>query len=133
TSHQVLMSQVPEGQREIVQAIVTETERLRRERAYGDARAEVQRLLEVWRKIDRALRRQGLRDDVRATIDERGLVVSLVSEHVVFAPNVAELTARGRRVVDILAPVLAELSEPVELDGHTNQEKVKPKYFATDW
>lgn len=133
TSHQVIMAQVPEGQRDMVQQVVEESERLRRERAYGDAKVEVERLIDVWRKIDRALRAQGLRDDVRATIDERGLVVSLVSEHVVFEPNVAELTSRGRRVVDTLAPVLAALTEPVELDGHTNQEKVKPKYFATDW
>lgn len=133
TSHQVIMAQVPESQRPMVQQVVEETERLRRERAYGDARAEVERLIAVWRRIDRALRAQGLRDDVRATIDERGLVVSLVSEHVVFEPDVAELTSRGRRVVDTLAPVLAALTEPVELDGHTNQEKVKPKYFATDW
>lgn len=133
TSHQVILSQVPEGQRAMVQQVVEQTERLRRERAYGDAKVEVQRLIGVWRKIDQALRKQGLRDDVRATIDERGLVVSLVSEHVVFEPDVAELTARGRRVVDTLAPVLATLAEPVELDGHTNQEKVQPKYFATDW
>lgn len=133
TSHQVILAQVPEGQRAMVQQFVEESERLRRERAYGDAKVEVERLIEVWRKIDRALRAQGLRDDVRATIDERGLVVSLVSEHVVFEPNVAELTSRGRRVVDTLAPVLAALTEPVELDGHTNQEKVKPKYFPTDW
>ncbi len=133
TTNKLVMAQVPEEQREMVQQVVAETERLRRERAYGDAKVEVQRLIEVWQKMDRALRARGLRDDVRATIDERGLVVSLVSEHVVFEPNVAELTSRGRRVVDTLAPVLAALAEPVELDGHTNQEKVKPKYFATDW
>lgn len=133
TTHQVLLAQVPEGQRELVDQIVAESERLRRDRQYGDASSEVDRLLKVWSRIDRALRREGLRDDVLATIDERGLVVSLVSQHVVFEPNVAELTDRGRRVVDVLAPVLQSLTEPIELDGHTNQEKVKPKFFPTDW
>ena len=132
-SYQMLLAQVPESQRETVTKILQESDRLRNERAAGEATLEVDRLLKVWARIDKALRRQGLRDDVRATIDDRGLVVSLVSEHVVFEPNVAELTARGRRVVDTLAPVLAELTEPVELDGHTNQEKVKPKYYPTDW
>jgi chemotaxis protein MotB len=133
TTNKVIMAQVPEGQREMVQQIVDETERLRRGRQYGEARQEVERLLEVWKRIDRQLRRNGLREDVRATIDERGLVVSLVSQHVVFLPDVAELTARGRRVVDTLAPVVKGLTEPVELDGHTNQEKVKPRFFPTDW
>ncbi|WP_435768379.1 OmpA/MotB family protein [Nocardioides sp. SYSU DS0651] len=133
TTNKVILQEVPEGQRQVVEQIVAETERLRRDRQYGEAEEEVERLLRVWKRIDRQLREQGLRDDVRATIDERGLVVSLVSQHVVFLPDVAELTARGRRVVDTLAPVLQDLTEPVELDGHTNQEKVKPKYFPTDW
>ncbi|WP_436698109.1 flagellar motor protein MotB [Nocardioides sp. BYT-33-1] len=132
-SYAMLLAQVPEAQRETVARIVEESERLRRQRAYGDARAEADRLLEVWRQIDRALRDQGLRDDVRASIDDRGLVVSLVSQHVVFEPDVAELTARGRSVVDTIAPVLAVLTEPIELDGHTNQEPVQPRYYPSDW
>ncbi|QSR25023.1 flagellar motor protein MotB [Nocardioides aromaticivorans] len=132
-SYEMLLAQVPESQRETMTKVLQESDRLRNERASGEAKVEVDRLLKVWGRIDKALRKQGLRDDVRATIDDRGLVVSLVSEHVVFEPNVAELTERGRRVVDTLAPVLAELTEPVELDGHTNQEKVKPKYYPTDW
>ncbi|GAA1540867.1 flagellar motor protein MotB [Nocardioides humi] len=132
-SYQMLLAQVPEAQRETVTKVLEESDRLRNERAHGEARAEVDRLLEVWKRIDRALREQGLRDDVRATIDERGLVVSLVSQHVVFEPDIAELTDRGRRVVDTIAPVLTELSEPIELDGHTNQEPVRPKYYPSDW
>ena len=132
-SYQMLMSQLPKEQQATVIKLVDESNQLRIQRAYGDAQAEVERLLATWRKVDRALRKQGLRDDVRATVDERGLVISLVSRHVVFEADVAVLTQRGRRVVDTLAPVLAELSEPIELDGHTNQEPVKPKYFPTDW
>ncbi len=132
-SYEMLLAQVPEAQRDTVTKILQESDRLKNERAYGDARVEVDRLLKVWRKIDRALRSKGLRDDVRATIDDRGLVVSLVSQHVVFEPDVAVLTARGQQVVDTMAPVLRALTEPIELDGHTNQEKVKPRYYPTDW
>ncbi|MCR1786359.1 flagellar motor protein MotB [Nocardioides carbamazepini] len=132
-SYAMLLAQVPEAQRETVAKILDESERLRKDRAYGDARTEADRLLKVWRQIDEALRGQGLRDDVRATIDDRGLVVSLVSQHVVFEPDIAELTDRGRRVVDTIAPVLAALPEPIELDGHTNQEPVKPRYYPSDW
>ncbi|HWJ66552.1 MAG TPA: flagellar motor protein MotB [Nocardioides sp.] len=137
TTHQLILAQVPEDQRDVVarvlDQVVAESDRRRTERQYGEARVEVERLLDVWRRIDRALRAEGLRDDVRATVDERGLVVSLVSQHVVFEPDVAELTPRGRRVVDTITPVLQALSEPIEIDGHTNQEKVRPKYFPTDW
>ncbi len=132
-SYEMLLAQVPESQRAQITKIVQESDRLRNERRHGEAKVEAERLLQVWRKIDRALRRAGLRDDVRATIDDRGLVVSLVSQHVVFDPNVAVLTDRGRRVVDTITPVLQQLSEPIEIDGHTNQEPVKPKFYPTDW
>lgn len=100
---------------------------------YAQAAAEVHRLDELRRRIDRALQRHGLREDVRMRIDSRGLTISLVSRHIVFAPNVAELATRGRRVLDVLAPVLRDVPDKLDIDGHTNQVKVKPKYYATDW
>ena len=85
------------------------------------------------RRIESALRRHGLAGDVQPTIDDRGLVVSLVSRHVVFDADVADLSPRGQRVVDVLAPVLRDVPDDLRIDGHTNQVEVKPKYYATDW
>ena len=103
------------------------------QRRYAEAVAEAKELDDLAREIMRALRRRGLLGDVRPTIDERGLVLSLVSRHVVFRANIADLSPRGRKVVDTLAPVLRRLEEPLEVAGHTNQVPVKPKYYATDW
>jgi chemotaxis protein MotB len=103
------------------------------QRQYADAKAQVNDLVQVWHRMQSALAKKGLADDVRAKIDERGLVVSLVSKHVVFEPNVATLTTRGEQILDTIAPVLTTLTEPIEVDGHTNQVKVKPKYYPTDW
>lgn len=97
------------------------------------AREVFSKLEAIQKKLEAALARRGLSDDVRTAIDERGLVVSLVSKHVVFRPDVANLSPRGRRVVDTLAPVLRDLREHLRIDGHTNQVKVRPRYFATDW
>lgn len=103
------------------------------QRAYADAAVEAKRLDGVQQQLMAALRKKGLSSDVQTTIDSRGLVVSLVSRHVVFDADSAVLTARGQEVVDTLAPVLRGLDAPLEIDGHTNQEPVKPKYFASDW
>lgn len=116
-----------------VEAATAEQERLRLQRRYAEARAEVDRLREVQRRIDRVLREKGLRKDVETRIDERGLAISLVSRHVVFDNDVATLTRRGRQVVDTLAPVLRDLPDPLQIDGHTNQVPVTPKYYETDW
>jgi chemotaxis protein MotB len=100
---------------------------------YAEAASEVDRLEALRRRIDQALQKHGLRDDVRMRIDSRGLTVSLVSKHIVFAPNVADLTDRGRRVLDVLAPILNDIPDRLDIDGHTNQVRVKPKYYASDW
>jgi chemotaxis protein MotB len=101
--------------------------------AYAEARAEVDKLEAIRREIRRALAARGYAHDVAMKIDQRGLRISLVSRHIVFRANVADLTARGYRVLDVLAPVLRELPNQLEIDGHTNQVKVKPKYYPTDW
>lgn len=129
----MMMEDLPASTRAVVAKAITKSDQLRNQRKYGEAKAELQRLLKAWQRADKALRANGLRSDVRMSVDERGLVLSLVSQHVVFEPNVADLTARGEHVVDVLAPVLAGLTDDIEIDGHTNQEKVKPKYYPTDW
>ncbi len=101
--------------------------------AYDEARAELIRLENLRKLIHRALAAKGFAGDVKLTVDARGLRISLVSRHIVFAANMADLSERGQRLLDVLAPVLRTLDNQIEVDGHTNQVKVKPKYFPTDW
>lgn len=133
TSQDLSLNDLSPAQQVAVDNEVQRQQAQHADRVYSEAKTEVASLLKIWEQMKQALHRQGLEDDVQATIDQRGLVVSLVSRHVVFQPNLATLTARGTRIVDTLAPVLAQLPEPIEIDGHTNQVKVKPKYYATDW
>ncbi|WP_243056466.1 flagellar motor protein MotB [Nocardioides sp. SR21] len=112
---------------------VTSDAETERQRQLAAARAEASNLKAVEVKLLGALKAKGLQDDVRTIIDERGLVVSLVSRHVVFQPDIASLSARGQQVVDTLAPVLADIPNALRLDGHTNQEPVRPRLYATDW
>lgn len=100
---------------------------------YAEASEEVRRLTELRRQIRAVLKAHGLEHDVAMNIDERGLRISLVSRHIVFAANLADLTPRGKLVLDVLAPILRDLPNQIDIDGHTNQIKVKPKYYPTDW
>ena len=101
--------------------------------AAGTARRELARLEAIREDAEQLLREQGLGQDVKMSIDDRGLVISLVSRHVVFENDVADLSPRGERVVDALAPVLRQLPDDLRVDGHTNQVQVSPRYYATDW
>ncbi len=97
------------------------------------ARHEVDHLRRIQRRIEKVLASKGLLHDVSIAIDERGLAISMVSRHIVFAANRADLTPRGRLVLEVLSPIIRGLPNRVEVDGHTNQVKVKPKYYPTDW
>ena len=101
--------------------------------AANEAARETNRLEAIQKHVEEVLRRHGLSQDVRMNIDDRGLVISLVSRHVVFQADVAELSPRGQQVVDVLAPVLRSIPDDLRIDGHTNQVQVHPKYYATDW
>ena len=101
--------------------------------AYAEAAAEVARLEKLRERIRKALAQKGLARDVLMQIDRTGLRISMVSRHIVFRANIADLSPRGRLVLDALVPVLREVDNAIDIDGHTNQVKVKPKYYPTDW
>ena len=78
--------------------------------------------------------KQGLRDDVQTThrrarpgrqpgLQARGLP----------SADLAELSPRGQRVVDTLAPVLAGLTDQLGSTATPTRSAVKPKYYPTDW
>ncbi|WP_370250549.1 flagellar motor protein MotB [Nocardioides sp.] len=117
----------------LVQAALEKTKALEAGRREGDAKAELNRLETVRKKLEAALKSAGLESDLRTSYDGRGLVLSLVSKHVVFENDLATLTPRGLAIVDRIGAVLATIPDPVEVDGHTNQVPVKPKYYPTDW
>ncbi|MBZ5737821.1 flagellar motor protein MotB [Nocardioides mangrovi] len=122
----------PEQQTLVTKALDQEKARAQ-QASYDAASKEATKLKDAQQALMGALSKAGLADDVSTTIDDRGLVVSLVSRHVVFQPNMADLSPRGEEVVDTLAPVLRSLGNDLQINGHTNQAAGPPKYYATDW
>jgi chemotaxis protein MotB len=107
-----------------------------REEASKNAEAathEVENLKEIEKKIADALARAKLLDQVKFTIDERGLVVTVVTNEVVFAGNRADLQAGGRQILDAIAPTLAKLPNDIEVDGNTNQLKATTTFYPSGW
>jgi chemotaxis protein MotB len=126
------VKETPEIQELKVEA-AAQAMRSRNAMEYAEAAAEADRLAALENRVQKALEAAGLEDDVRTKLDGRGLTVSLVSKHVVFEANLAELTPRGRRIVDTLAPILAGIDDKLQIEGHTNQAPGKPKYYDSDW
>ncbi len=103
------------------------------ERARAAVEREVHSLEETRRRIIRELEKKKLAGSVRFRYDERGLVVSVVTDKVLFAPNRAELSTTGRRVLRTIGPVLRGMGNELLVEGHTDTTKAGPKYYATEW
>jgi chemotaxis protein MotB len=72
-------------------------------------------------------------DSVRFSIDERGLVVTIVTNQVVFLGDSATLLDGGKRVLDFVGPAVAELPNKIQVDGHTNQLQTRTQNYPSGW
>ncbi len=66
------------------------------------------------------LRAAGLLRRVRFEVGPRGLVVAVATDQVLFETGSAQVSPLGRRIVAALAPTLRELSNPLLVEGHTD-------------
>lgn len=65
--------------------------------------------------------------------EERGLVVTLLVDDVIFAPHSATLQSGGADAIRALLPALQDSGTQLIIEGHTNTANVQPINFASDW
>jgi chemotaxis protein MotB len=112
-------SQLPEIRPEPVAAhIPSPAEPEAVEEESPDDRAQLEK---VRKQIKGALEANGLRADVADfRHDERGLVVSIASDDILFALGSTEINPVGRKVIGTIAKVLADKPNRVLVEGHTD-------------
>ncbi|MEU4687253.1 flagellar motor protein MotB [Actinoplanes sp. NPDC023714] len=107
-----------------------------RKKAYANAQKaakEAEDLKKIENRISDALAKDKLLGNAKFTIDSRGLVVTIVTNEVIFAGNRADLQTGGRKILGAIAPILSKLPNKIEVDGHTNQLKAKTTYYPSGW
>ena len=112
-------------------AIEADTEK--QEKVSAEAEAEAENLRALKDALDAALASAGLQDSVRYQLNERGLIVSIITDKVLFPADRADLSDRGREVLDTMAPVLNAIPNYLAIEGHTNQAPSRPKFYASEW
>jgi chemotaxis protein MotB len=117
----------------VSEAAVEAAEKRRLDAERAAVQREVRDLEETRKRLEEALRKRNLQGAARFRIDERGLVVSIVTDKVVFPADRAELAPDGRHILDAFAPVLQSVPNRLIIEGHTNTVKVAPKYFPSEW
>jgi chemotaxis protein MotB len=120
-------------QKEAVKAAMAAESRAKASKNAQAAAKEAEDLKKIENKISDALAKQKLLNSVKFTIDRRGLVVTVLTNEVVFAGNRADLQPGGRKILDAMAPTLAKLPNRIEVDGNTNQLKAKTTFYPSGW
>jgi chemotaxis protein MotB len=94
---------------------------------------EVENLAKAEKALKEALKAQGLAKGATFRFDERGLVVTVATDDVLFQSGSAELRPTGRRILSALAPTLAKLPNRLSVDGHTNAIPIHTGQFPSNW
>jgi chemotaxis protein MotB len=93
----------------------------------AEAQKAYEQLAAARAQIDAALTRAGYAGAATYQIDERGLVVHVVADNVLFDSAQATLRPTGGKLLDAVAPTLKNLPNQVRVEGHANIEPVDPR------
>ncbi len=120
-------------EKQAVQAAVRAESRTKASQNAQAAAKEAQNLKKIEQQISDSLAKSKLLGDVKFTINQRGLVVTVLTNEVVFPGNRAELQPGGTKILDAIGPPLTKLPNNIEVDGNTNQLKATTSFYPSGW
>jgi chemotaxis protein MotB len=97
------------------------------------ARTEVRDFTRIEKAIHSSLVKAGMAGAVDFAVDERGLIITVVTNALVFPGNSATLLRRGETLLSVITPPLTEVSNNIEVDGFTNQLDVSTAPYPSGW
>jgi chemotaxis protein MotB len=83
--------------------------------------------------MERALEKAGLASEVQFTFDQRGLVVTILTDQILFPLDSAQLQPEGVKIIDAIAPVLAALPNQIDVEGDTDDQPITGGPYASNW
>jgi chemotaxis protein MotB len=120
-------------QKQAVEAAVRAESRAKASQNAQAAAKEAQDLKKIEQQISDSLAKSKLLGDVKFTINQRGLVVTVLTNEVVFPGNRADLQPGGAKILDAIAPPLLKRPNNIEVDGNTNQLKATTSFYPSGW
>jgi chemotaxis protein MotB len=93
----------------------------------------VKQLRETADEVKKTLAGQGLGDKVTFRFEDRGLVLQIVTDEVLFDLGKADLRPEGRAVLDGLASALQQVPNQISVEGHTDNRPISGFPFASNW
>lgn len=102
--------------------------------ALDQAKSDERQSLEgVRQRIERAAAAKGLVGDLGLRLEERGLVVTVVTDQVLFDSGSATLRPDGQGLLGVVAEALKSVDNPVLIEGHTDSRPISTAVFPSNW
>lgn len=99
----------------------------------GQVKPPVNPMALLQQQIEQALSRAGLANDATVTLEQRGVVVRMLTDKVFFATDSAELGAVGARVVDTVASAIGGINNPIQVEGYTDNQPILGGAYRTNF
>lgn len=122
------------GPVEVVQPQIDKTMRIAEQQRQQAAReTEQQSMAQVEQQIQEGAAAAGLGASVKFRMEGRGLVVSIVSEGVLFEAGSAVIKPAGMVILDGIAQSLVSLPNDLSIEGHTDSIPIATTQFPSNW
>jgi chemotaxis protein MotB len=98
-------------------------------------RQDAENLRSLQRRVQQYARQHGFASYVKTSIDERGLVVRLLTDRVLFSSGSAVLRPEGAPLLTEISSLLAQpdIPNPVRVEGNTDSVPIHTSQYASNW
>jgi chemotaxis protein MotB len=95
--------------------------------------AEQQTFKHIQSKIQTQAKKLGFAGDLNLRLEERGLVVTVVTDQVLFDSGSAVLKTNGVNVLQLVGESLKTINNPILIEGHTDSTPISTPQYPSNW
>jgi chemotaxis protein MotB len=110
-----------------------QVEKARQDYEKAAAEEAVEKLQDFQTQLTSKSNIAGLGQGLDFTLEGRGLVVTVLSDAVLFDPGSANLEQGGMTVLSIIAEALKMIPNEVVIEGHTDSRPISTSRFPSNW
>lgn len=88
---------------------------------------------QVAQQIRKYIKEKKLQDEVRLQETERGLVVSMVTDKMLFHKGQADISPEAGTIIDKVASLIANTNSLIRVEGHTDNLPISNDRYPSNW